>query len=158
MIPPAPGPDDSSRLFGYATPPDGAGPIGHDQAWPQKLTVSRLEMLNSLNPIHHIPIVGSLYRAATGQRVPMTVRVVGAGLVAGPIGAFSVVLEGFVDALIRMGPDRTRPAVPAGMSETGSEQGVQPVTPGDLDPRPISDAGHGTRGHRATPGTGVRQR
>ena len=31
-----------------------------------------------------------------------------------------------------MGPDLSRPAAPAGMSATGSEAGVQPVTPGSL--------------------------
>ena len=32
-----------------------------------------------------------------------------------------------------MGPDLSRPSVPAGMSATGSEAGVAPVTPGTLE-------------------------
>jgi hypothetical protein len=38
----------------------------------------------------------------------------------------------FVSELIRLGPDTSRPAAPEGMSQTGSEAGVQPVSPGSI--------------------------
>ncbi len=132
MILPTPGANNASRPFGYATPPDGAGPIGPDQAWPQPIEVSPSQLLKSLNPLHHVPVVGMIYRAATGETIPTPIRVLGAGLVGGPVGALGAVFMSLLEELIRMGPDLSRPSVPAGMSATGSEQGVQPVTPGTM--------------------------
>lgn len=132
MIPPTPGADPASRMFGYATPPDGAGPIGPDQLWPTAVTCTREEFLRGLNPLHHLPFIGMLYRAATGETIPTTMRVFGAGLVGGPLGMIGAGLMSIVEQMIAMGPDLSRPAVPAGMTQTGSESGVSPVTPGSL--------------------------
>ena len=132
MILPTPGADPSSRLFGYATPPDGAGPIGPDQLWPTPLPVSREEALRGLNPLHHIPVVGMIYRAATGESIPATMRVLGAGLVGGPLGALGAGFMGLLEGLLSMKPDLSRPALPAGMSQS-SEAGLQPVSPGALE-------------------------
>ncbi len=131
MIPPTPGADPASRLFGYATPPDGAGPIGPDQLWPTPVAVSREEFLRGLNPLQHIPVVSTLYRAATGETIPATMRVLGAGLVGGPLGMLGAGFMGLLEGLLSMAPDLSRPSVPAGMSATGAEAGVQPVTPGE---------------------------
>lgn len=132
MILPTPGADPASRLFGYATPPDGAGPIGPDQLWPTAVSVSREDFLKGLNPLHHLPVVGMIYRAVTGETVPATMRVAGAMLVGGPLGALGAGFMGILEKLIEMGPDLSRPQAPAGMTATGSEAGVQPVTPGSL--------------------------
>ncbi len=134
MIPPTPGADPSSRLFGYAPPPDGAGPIGPDQAWPVPVESNFTDLLRGLNPLHHVPVVGMIYRAATGETIPATMRVLGAGIVGGPLGMLGAGLMGLVEEIIRVGPDRTRPPTPAGMSETGSERPMDPVTPGTLAP------------------------
>ena len=134
MIPPTPGADPASRLFGYASPPDGAGPIGPDQYWPQPLAVSRQELLGALNPLHHVPGVGMIYRAATGDTIPAPLRILGAGLVGGPLGALGAAFVSLVEALFRMGPDLSRPSSPAGLAATGSEAGMQPVSPGTLGP------------------------
>ena len=134
MIPPTPGADPSSRLFGYATPPDGAGPIGPDQAWPVAVDVSFSDVLHGLNPLQHLPVIGTIYRAVTGETIPTTMRVLGAGLLGGPLGMLGAGLFGLFEAVIGMGPDRTRPPTPAGMSETGSERPMEPVTPGTLRP------------------------
>ncbi len=132
MILPTPGPDPASRLFGYATPPDGAGPIGPDQLWPTPITITHDEFMRGLNPLHHLPGVGMIYRAVTGETIPAPMRVLGAGIVGGPLGALGAGFMGLLEAIIGMKPDQSRPPVPAGMSETGSEAGVQPVTPGTL--------------------------
>lgn len=130
MIPPVPGPEPASRLFGYATPPDGAGPIGPDGAWPQPAAFTPAEARAALNPLHHLPVVGTIYRAVTGEVIPPPLRVAGAALFGGPLGALGAAVFGLVEQLAGMAPDLSRPAVPAGMSETGSEAGVQPVPPG----------------------------
>ena len=92
MILPTPGADPASRLFGYATPPDGAGPIGPDQLWPTAIHPSREEMMHALNPLHYVPVVGMIYRAATGETIPAPLRVLGAGITGGPVG---MLLAGF---------------------------------------------------------------
>ncbi len=53
---------------------------------------------------------------------------------ANPFGFASTLFMGFAKELLEMGPDTSRPPVPAGMSVTGQEAGVQPVTPGTLKP------------------------
>ena len=132
MILPTPGADPASRLFGYATPPDGAGPIGPDQLWPTPVTPTRQEMLNALNPLHYLPGVGVAYRATTGETIPTTLRVLGAGILGGPLGMLGAGVMGVLGAMLTLPPDLSRPAVPAGMAVTGSEAGVQPVSPGSL--------------------------
>lgn len=132
MIPPTPGADPSSRMFGQATPPDGAGPLGPDQLWPTAVAVTREEALRGLNPLHHVPGVGMIYRAATGETIPPAMRVLGAGIVGGPAGAFGAALMGFLEFLFSVGPDLSRPPVPAGFAATGAEAGIDPVSPGTL--------------------------
>lgn len=134
MVPPTPGADPASRLFGYATPPDGAGPIGPDQHWPEAIDVPFEQVLRGLNPLHHLPGVGMIYRAVSGETLPAPMRVLGAGVVGGPMGMLGAALMGFVEALFTMGPDQTRPAAPAGMSATGSEASIGTVSPDALGP------------------------
>lgn len=119
-------------MFGPATPPDGAGPIGPEQVWPQPIKVTPDELLRSLNPLHHIPLVGMFYRAVTGETIPAPLRVAGSGLIGGPLSALGTAFMCLVEELVRMGPDLSRPSTPAGMAQTGSERGMEPVTPGTL--------------------------
>lgn len=134
MIPPIPGADPASRLFGYATPPDGAGPIGPDQHWPQAIDVPFDKVLSGLNPLHHLPGVGMIYRAVTGETIPAPMRILGAGVFGGPLGMLGAAVMGFAEALFTMAPDQSRAAAPAGMSATGSEASMATISPGDLGP------------------------
>ena len=88
--------------------------------------------MHGLNPLQHLPVVGMIYRAATGEALPTTERVAGAGLIGGPLGMIGAGLMSLFEAIVSMAPDTSRPATPAGMSQTGSEAGVEPVTPGSL--------------------------
>ncbi len=134
MILPTPGADPASRLFGYATPPDGAGPIGPDQLWPTAVTPSAEEMRHAMNPLQYVPVVGTIYRMVTGEQIPTTLKVMGAAATGGPISGLFAGFMGLIEGLLSMGPDRSRPSTPAGMAETGSEAGMSPVTPGTLGP------------------------
>ncbi|MBI3452201.1 MAG: hypothetical protein HY057_05090 [Rhodospirillales bacterium] len=73
---PAPGPD---------TEPVGSG----------KITFA--DFLSVINPLQHIPIVSTIYRAITGDTIEPTARVIGGALFGGPAGlvvaAFSSVFE-----------------------------------------------------------------
>ena len=131
--PPTPGADPVSRRFGRASP-DGAGDIGEDQYWPQPATMTAEERQQLLNPLQHLPVVGTFYRILTKQSDPQPMQVadsVVSGLAfGGPVGAIGTAVLCFAEALIRMGPDQSGPAAPAGMAVAGSEAGVQPITPG----------------------------
>ena len=124
---PAPGPVDYSRVFGTGS--EAGGPSG---GWPEAIEVSNDEALRGLNPLQHLPGVGMIYRAATGDNIPTTMRVAGAGIFGGPLGMIGAGLMSLFESILGMGPDTSRPAVAAGMSQTGSEAGVQPVTPGTM--------------------------
>lgn len=134
MVPPTPGADPASRLFGYATPPDGAGPIGPDGYWPQPIDMPFKDVLRALNPLHHVPGVGMIYRAITGETIPAPLKFLGAGIFGGPIGILGAAVLGFAEALLTIKPDLSRPSAPAGMTATGSEAPVGTVTPGTLAP------------------------
>jgi hypothetical protein len=47
------------------------------------------EVLAALNPLHHLPVIGTIYRAATGETLQPALRILGAGLLGGPIGMLS---------------------------------------------------------------------
>ena len=99
---------------------------------PNSMTMTHDELMQSLNPLQHVPVLGMIYRLVTGETIPAPMRVLGAGIVGGPIGALGAGFMGIMEKVLFSPPDLSRPAVPAGMSVTGSEAGVQPVTPGTL--------------------------
>ena len=103
-----------------------------DTSLPVAIDVSHDEAMRGLNPLQHVPGVGMIYRAVSGETIPTTMRVAGAAMVGGPLGAIGAGFMSLVEALFTMKPDLSRPSVPEGMSQTGSEAGVQPVTPGTL--------------------------
>lgn len=125
MILPTSGPRDNG--VAASTGSEAAGPSG---GWPEALDVSRDEVMRGLNPLQHLPVVGMIYRAATSETLPAPIRVAGAGLLGGPIGVIGAGLMSVFEAIMKMKPDLSRPPVPAGMFQTGSEAGVEPVTPG----------------------------
>ena len=50
----------------------------HDMSWG--------DLIDVINPLQHIPVVSSLYRAVTGDEISGSARVMGATLYGGPIG------------------------------------------------------------------------
>ncbi len=105
------------------------------QGWmPGKAVFTVEEAKRALNPLQHLPVVGIIYQAATGETLPPPLKIAGsvvsAAIFGGPIGVLGAIFTSFVEELIRIGPDTSRPPVPEGMSETTGEAGVQPVTPG----------------------------
>ncbi len=94
------------------------------------------EAEHALNPLQHLPVVGMLYRQATGDSLPAPLSILGSvalgAIFGGPIGIAGSVALNFVQELVRMGPDTSRPAVPEGMDVTGSEAAMRPVSPGSV--------------------------
>ena len=101
-----------------------AGP-GPETSLPQPIEMSFATLVDGLNPLHHLPGVGMIYRAITGATVPEPLRILGAGLFGGPIGMMGAAMAGLALELLSMPPDTSRPALPAGMSQS-AEAGVQP--------------------------------
>lgn len=130
MIAATSGTTSASRPAEWPTAPDPGNRIGVDVGLPGPSDVPVRSLLSALNPLQHLPVVGMIYRAATGDDIPPALKIAGSALFGGPIGVFGTVLGCFLEEMIRLGPDRTRPAAPAGFSVTGQEAGPQPVTPG----------------------------
>lgn len=68
-----------------APPADGGPPLSEGTAAPVPSNASFEEVLRSLNPLHHLPGVGMIYRAATGERVLPAFQILGATLTGGPV-------------------------------------------------------------------------
>lgn len=54
------------------------------------------DVLDIINPLHHIPIIGNIYRAVTGDEIKAPARILGGGIFGGIIGA----VAGVVNAVI----------------------------------------------------------
>lgn len=67
-------------------PPDGGPALGPEEAIPIPGEMTFDDMLQGLNPLHHLPGVGMIYRAVTGTEIHPTMRVLGAGISGGPLG------------------------------------------------------------------------
>jgi hypothetical protein len=90
--------------------------------------------LSAINPLQHIPVVGTIYRAITGDVPAPAARVLGGTLLGGPIGlivsAASAIFEqdtghepgGQVLALF--GSDRSNPAGPASQMAGNADEAV----------------------------------
>ena len=57
------------------------------------------DVLQAINPLHHLPIVGNVYREITGEKLAPMARVVGGGLFGGLFGALAAIGNAVVEAL-----------------------------------------------------------
>ena len=73
----------------------GQAPAGKSHLWAGD-HFSFHDLLDTINPLQHIPIVGSIYRAVTGDTLGNAARVAGDGLYGGVIG----VIAGLVDVSV----------------------------------------------------------
>jgi hypothetical protein len=55
------------------------------------------DLLQAINPLHHLPIVGTLYREMTGATIEPAARVIGGLVFGGPIGIASALVNAFVE-------------------------------------------------------------
>ncbi len=55
------------------------------------------DFLDLINPLHHIPIVSTIYRAVTGDTISTGARVFGGALFGGVFGVFAAVFNAIVD-------------------------------------------------------------
>jgi len=77
-------------------PLDRGPALGPDEAIPIPGEISFDDVLQGLNPLHHLPVVGMIYRAVTGTDIHPAMRVLGAGITGGPLG---MALAGVMSAI-----------------------------------------------------------
>lgn len=78
-------------------PPDGGPPLMDDAAMPIAGHVTFDEALRALNPLHHIPVVGTIYRAVTGEEIQPVFRVLGGLATGGPLGGILAALGALIE-------------------------------------------------------------
>jgi hypothetical protein len=62
-----------------------ASPSGH-KTWSNGDTASFKDVLAIINPLQHIPIVGTIYRAITGDTIAAMPSIIGGAIFGGPVG------------------------------------------------------------------------
>jgi hypothetical protein len=65
--------------------------------WRDETGPSFADLLDALNPLQHIPVVSSIYRAVTGDEIGHAARVLGDALFGGPVG----MLMAGINALVK---------------------------------------------------------
>ncbi|WP_458095825.1 hypothetical protein [Roseomonas sp. WA12] len=106
----------AGRVYGGTrAAPDGGPPLTGEEAEPMPMEISFDELLESINPLQHLPGVGTIYREATGSAAPIAARILVGTAIGGPAGFIggvaSAMLEvtGFVDTLRAIANGRDQP-------------------------------------------------
>jgi hypothetical protein len=104
------------------------------------------ELLSALNPLQYLPVVGTIYRAATGDVIPDAVRLTGSmiasGLLGGPIGLLSNIAVTIGEKATGVDPEKIMAALfheapPA----TGTAAPPPNATPAPATPVAAADSG-----------------
>lgn len=78
------------------------------------------DILDIVNPLHHIPVIGHFYRKITGDTIHPAIKIAGGTLFGGPIGAvFSTFQIAFLD-------DKKETSIPAGGIDAEKIAGTYP--------------------------------
>ena len=91
------------------------------------------ELLSELNPLQYLPVVGTIYRAVTGDRIPEEARTVGSlvmsGLTSGPAGVAISAAMMAVEKVIGIDPEKLSQSVLAevGIGSSGSSSPASPT-------------------------------
>ena len=75
--------------------PDHSEPIGDADGVPE-IELSFGDFLDLINPLHHIPFVGMIYRAITGDEIGAPAKIWGGLLFGGPIGFITSIFDAIV--------------------------------------------------------------
>ncbi len=80
-LPPTPirDPDTAPRVIEHDT-------LEQAKFWSSDEGASFGEVLDAVNPLHHIPVVSSIYRAISGDTIGFGPRLIGAAIFGGPLG------------------------------------------------------------------------
>lgn len=102
---PAPASAPPPTAAAAATPPTPAAP-GAAPAAPSAFHV----LLSELNPLQYVPVVGTIYRAVTGDTIPEAARFAGglvvSGLTGGPVGLAMNLGATLIEHLVGIDPEK----------------------------------------------------
>lgn len=94
------GPADAAPASRPAAARLGAPPaLGEGEHVPMPGETSFGEFLSALNPLQHLPGIGTIYRAVTGDTIAPVYRVVGGFLMGGPVGAIASAVGALAEAI-----------------------------------------------------------
>ncbi len=95
------------------------------------------EVLSALNPLQYVPVVGTIYRAVTGDRIPEGLQIVGSLAVgtalSGPIGLVTGIATIIAEKVTGIDPDKIAHRVAVGL-------GIAPETPSPPAPTATASA------------------
>lgn len=136
---------DNIAQSGSASSLSLAGTNAAPDITPPSLSFS--EVLDVMNPLHHIPIVGSVYRGLTGDNISPVARIAGGTLYGGPIGGMSSLAHAAIEEhsgqntgdAIRSAMNNDRPVYTidddprtAGLSQKNTEDNITAAKTDDL--------------------------
>jgi len=55
------------------------------------------EFLDVVNPLHHLPVVGNVYRSMTGDEISSVARIAGGTIYGGPLGGLSSIAQAAIE-------------------------------------------------------------
>lgn len=115
---------------------NGAAPVNRDggeDGEKKKGGFSFGDFIDTINPLHHIPIVGQIYRAVTGDKISDSARLAGGGLFAGPVGI------GIASASIAMRKDKGGDDMPQIAQQDGqlAASAIQAQQPHGAEPHSL---------------------
>jgi len=79
-------------------PKAATGPTQAGNLWKSPEGFGFRDLIDAVNPLQHLPVVGTLYRAVTGDNIGVGSRIVGSTIFGGPIGFASAIFNSLVEA------------------------------------------------------------
>jgi hypothetical protein len=105
-------------MLDVTAPLSDAGPQQVAMPAPADHRISFHEVLSALNPLQYLPVIGTIYRAVTGDQIPEAVRRIGSlivsGLLGGPIGIAINLAVTFAEKITGIDLDQTGQMLLAG--------------------------------------------
>ena len=92
------------------------------------------DLIDVINPLHHLPVVSTIYRAITGDQISVHARAMGGGLYGGPVGLLAAGATMAVEEATGMTASNTLASLFSG-EDDGAELAAAPqprgLTPSD---------------------------
>ncbi len=89
------------------------------------------QLLSELNPLQYVPVVGTIYRAVTGDTIPDSARIAGSlvvsGLIGGPVGLAASVGITLLEQLTGVDPEKLGDKLLANLGIGSSAHSTAPV-------------------------------
>lgn len=85
------------------------------------------DLIDVINPLHHIPVVGTIYRSLTGDQISDAARMAGSAVYGGPMGLVAALTDSVVKAETGRDMGETAVAWASGGTELDAGTGGGPV-------------------------------